>query len=579
MNVSPCTWCDGGLASRAGVACPAPATYKDSSPEPTERQPLMSASTLDLSTVKAWPFEEARKVAERVRESGKAVALFETGYGPSGLPHIGTFGEVARTSWVRHAFGQLTGLSSRLLAFSDDMDGLRKVPDNVPNKEMLAQHIGRPVTAIPDPFGTHESFGHHNNARLRAFLDRFGFEYEFASSSDYYRSGHFDAALLAMAERHDAVLKVILPTLGPDRRATYSPFLPIHPKTGVVMQVPMEEVRAAEDLLVWRDPETGERFGTRITGGHCKAQWKADWALRWYALGVDYEMSGKDLIDSVRLSSAICRVLGAAPPVGFTYEHFLDEEGGKISKSKGNGLTVEEWLHYAPEQSLSQFMYNQPGRAKRLFFDVIPRAVDEYLANLEKLRSAPAPDNPAWHIHGGATNDPGSPVSFVMLLNLASVINATHPEMLWGFLRRYAPGASGETHPLLARLVEYAVVYYRDRVAPTKQHRAATAAERAAFEALAAALRERIGDLEALPVEDQARAIQDLVYDAGRREPFLVPGKDGRPGVAKAWFDALYQVLLGQPEGPRFGGFVALYGIEATIALIEASLARDTPPA
>jgi lysyl-tRNA synthetase class 1 len=539
----------------------------------------MSASTLDLSTVKAWPFEEARKVAERVRETGKAVALFETGYGPSGLPHIGTFGEVARTSWVRHAFGQLTGLSSRLLAFSDDMDGLRKVPDNVPNKEMLAQHIGRPVTAIPDPFGTHESFGHHNNARLRAFLDRFGFEYEFASSSDYYRSGHFDAALLAMAERHDAVLKVILPTLGPDRRATYSPFLPIHPKTGVVMQVPMEEVRAAEDLLVWRDPETGERFGTRITGGHCKAQWKADWALRWYALGVDYEMSGKDLIDSVRLSSAICRVLGAAPPVGFTYEHFLDEEGGKISKSKGNGLTVEEWLHYAPEQSLSQFMYNQPGRAKRLFFDVIPRAVDEYLANLEKLRSAPAPDNPAWHIHGGATNDPGSPVSFVMLLNLASVINATHPEMLWGFLRRYAPGASGETHPLLARLVEYAVVYYRDRVAPTKQHRAATAAERAAFEALAAALRERIGDLEALPVEDQARAIQDLVYDAGRREPFLVPGKDGRPGVAKAWFDALYQVLLGQPEGPRFGGFVALYGIEATIALIEASLARDTPPA
>ena len=579
MNVSPCTWCDGGLASRAGVACPAPATYKDSTPEPTERQPLMSASTLDLSTVKAWPFEEARKVAERVRETGKAVALFETGYGPSGLPHIGTFGEVARTSWVRHAFGQLTGLSSRLLAFSDDMDGLRKVPDNVPNKEMLAQHIGRPVTAIPDPFGTHESFGHHNNARLRAFLDRFGFEYEFASSSDYYRSGHFDAALLAMAERHDAVLKVILPTLGPDRRATYSPFLPIHPKTGVVMQVPMEEVRAAEDLLVWRDPETGERFGTRITGGHCKAQWKADWALRWYALGVDYEMSGKDLIDSVRLSSAICRVLGAAPPVGFTYEHFLDEEGGKISKSKGNGLTVEEWLHYAPEQSLSQFMYNQPGRAKRLFFDVIPRAVDEYLANLEKLRSAPAPDNPAWHIHGGATNDPGSPVSFVMLLNLASVINATHPEMLWGFLRRYAPGASGETHPLLARLVEYAVVYYRDRVAPTKQHRAATAAERAAFEALAAALRERIGDLEALPVEDQARAIQDLVYDAGRREPFLVPGKDGRPGVAKAWFDALYQVLLGQPEGPRFGGFVALYGIEATIALIEASLARDTPPA
>ena len=539
----------------------------------------MSATTLDLSTVKAWPFEEARKVAERVQASGKAVALFETGYGPSGLPHIGTFGEVARTSWVRHAFGALTGLPSRLLAFSDDMDGLRKVPDNVPNKAMLAEHLGRPVTTIPDPFGTHESFGHHNNARLRAFLDRFGFDYEFASSSDYYRSGRFDAALLRMAEQHQAVLKVILPTLGPDRRATYSPFLPIHPRTGVVMQVPMEEVRGSEDLLVWRDPATGERFATRLTGGHCKAQWKADWALRWFALGVDYEMSGKDLIDSVRLSSAICRVLGAAPPVGFTYEHFLDEEGGKISKSKGNGLTVEEWLHYAPEQSLGQFMYNQPGRAKRLHFDVIPRAVDEYLQNLEKLRSAPSPDNPAWHIEGGATNDSGSPVSFVMLLNLASVVNADHPDMLWGFLRRYAPEASGQTHPLLARLIEHAVTYYRDRVAPTKQHRAATQAERAAFEALAAALRGRVNDLEAMPAEEQARAIQDLVYDAGRREPFLVAGKDGKPGVSRGWFDALYQVLLGQPEGPRFGGFVALYGIEATIALIEGALQRESQPA
>jgi lysyl-tRNA synthetase class 1 len=534
----------------------------------------MSAAPDELSTAKAWPFEEARKVAERVRASGKGEALFETGYGPSGLPHIGTFGEVARTSWVRRAFARLTGLPSRLIAFSDDMDGLRKVPDNVPEKAMLAAHLGRPVTAIPDPFGTHESFGHHNNARLRAFLDRFGFEYEFASSSDYYRSGRFDAALLRMAERHEEVKGVILPSLGPDRRATYSPFLPIHPRTGVVMQVPMEEVRPAEDLLVWRDPDSGERFGTRITGGHCKAQWKADWALRWYALGVDYEMSGKDLIDSVRLSSAICRVLGGTPPVGFTYEHFLDEEGGKISKSKGNGLTVEEWLHYAPPESLSQFMFNQPSRAKRLHFDVIPRAVDEYLQNLEKLRGAPSPENPAWHIHGGATNDPGSPVSFVMLLNLASVINADHPEMLWGFLRRYATDASGETHPLLARLVEYAVAYYRDRVAPTKRHRAATAAEREGLQALAAALRERVTDLEAMAPEEQARAIQDLVYDAGRREPFLVPGKDGRPGVSRAWFDALYQVLLGQQEGPRFGGFVALYGIEATIALIEGALAR-----
>ena len=533
-------------------------------------------SDADFSAARAWPFEEARKVATRVAASGKGAALFETGYGPSGLPHIGTFGEVARTTWVRNAFSRLTGLPSRLVAFSDDMDGLRKVPDNVPNKEMLASHLGKPVTAIPDPFGTHESFGHHNNARLRSFLDQFGFEYEFASSSDYYKSGRFDAALIRMAERHEQVKAVILPTLGPDRRATYSPFLPIHPKTGAVMQVPMEEVRPAEDLLVWTDPATGERFGTRITGGHCKAQWKADWALRWYALGVDYEMSGKDLIDSVKLSGAICRVLGGEPPIGFTYELFLDEEGTKISKSKGNGLSIEEWLHYAPPESLAQFMYNQPQRAKRLFFDVIPRAPDEYVQNLDRLRTAPSPDNPAWHIHGGTTNDPGSPISFTMLLNLASVINADNPEMLWGFLQRYAPGVTPDSHPLVARLIERAVAYYRDRVVPEKKHRAATPAEAEAMHALAGMLRDRVQELEALPADDRAKAIQDLVYDAGRREPFLEPAKDGgRPGVSRAWFNALYQVLLGQPEGPRFGGFVALYGIAGTIGLIETALARN----
>jgi lysyl-tRNA synthetase class 1 len=459
------------------------------------------------------------------------------------------------------------------------MDGLRKVPDNLPNREMLAQHIGKPVTAVPDPFGTHESFGHHNNARLRAFLDQFGFDYEFASSSDYYRSGRFDAALLRMAERHEEVRGVILPTLGPDRRATYSPFLPIHPKTGVVMQVPMEEVRPADDLLVWRDPETGERHGTRITGGHCKAQWKADWALRWYALGVDYEMSGKDLIDSVRLSSQICRILGGEPPVGFTYEHFLDEQGQKISKSKGNGLTIEEWLRYAPPESLAQFMYNAPQRAKRLYFDVIPRAVDEYVQNLDRLRRAPEPANPAWHITGGATNDPGSPLSFAMLLNLASVVNADDAQILWGFIRRYAPDASPESHPLLARLAEHAVAYYRDFVLPEKKHRAPTDAERAGLEALRTALRDRATELEAMPPEERARAIQDLVYDAGRREPFLEPAKDGRMGVSRGWFNALYQVLLGQQEGPRFGGFVALYGIAGTISLIEGALSRESAAA
>ena len=539
---------------------------------------MSHSSDPNLRGTRAWPFEEAAKVADRLAASGKGSALFETGYGPSGLPHIGTFGEVARTTWVRRAFEAMTGLPSRLLAFSDDMDGLRKVPDNVPNGEMLRQYLGRPLTRIPDPFGTHDSFGAHNNARLRTFLDSFGFEYEFASSTDYYTSGRFDAALIRMAEEHEAVLRVILPTLGPDRRATYSPFLPIHPETGVVMQVPMEEVRPADRTLVWRDPETGERFETLLTGGHCKAQWKADWALRWYALGVDYEMSGKDLIDSVKLSSQICRVLGAEPPVGFTYELFLDAGGQKISKSKGNGLTIEEWLEYGPPESLSLFMYNSPKSAKRLHFDVIPRATDDYLAHLDKLRANADPANPAWHVQGGKVpNMGGSPIPFSMLLNLAVVANAETPEMLWGFVRRYQPEATPESEPMLARLVEHALAYYRDFVKPTKRYRAATPGEREALEVLARLLRENRARLEAIPAAERGAAIQDLVYDAGRREPFLQTGKDGRPGVSIAWFEALYQVLLGQQKGPRFGGFVALYGIPETIALIGEALSRPAP--
>ena len=511
---------------------------------------------------KAWPFEEAAKVAKRLAASGRDHALFETGYGPSGLPHIGTFGEVARTSWVRRAFTELTGLPSKLLAFSDDMDGLRKVPDNVPNKEMLQEFIGRPLTRIPDPFGTHSSFGAHNNARLQAFLDSFGFEYEFASSTEYYASGRFDAAARRMLECHAEVLSVILPTLGPDRRATYSPLLPVHPKTGIVMQVPMDELNPASGTVVWRDPETGERFETPVTGGHCKMQWKADWAMRWHALDVDYEMSGKDLIDSVRLSGRICRILGSNPPEGFTYELFLDADGQKISKSKGNGLGVDDWLRYAPPESLQQFMFNQPQRAKRLYFDVIPRAVDEYIANIDKM---PAQDgaaqmtNPAWHIHAGALpNHAGSPISFAMLLNLASVVNAHEPDILWGFIRRYAPAASPESEPLLARLVDHAVAYYQDFVRPEKQYRDPLPEERAAIADLGRTL-------AALPADATAEIVQNAVFEVGKRHPF--------PEL-RAWFSALYQVLLGQKEGPRFGGFVALYGIKETIALIDAALAR-----
>ena len=508
---------------------------------------------------KAWPFEEAQKIAVRAEELAKREVLFETGYGPSGLPHIGTFGEVARTSWVRRAYTELTGRPSRLLAFSDDMDGLRKVPDNVPNRDMLREYLGKPLTRIPDPFGTHESFGHHNNARLRGFLDSFGFDYEFGSSSAYYAAGAFDAALKRILECFDEVLAVMLPTLGQERRETYAPILPLHPDTGIVMQVRIDKVDPHAGTVFWTD-DNGKKFETSVYSGGAKCQWKADWAMRWYALGVDYEMSGKDLIDSVKLSTRICQILGAKPPIGFTYELFLDEHGQKISKSKGNGLSVEEWLRYAPPESLSQFMYNQPHRAKKLYFDVIPRAADEYLANVERARGEDAETqkaNPAWHFHAGHVPDnAGSPISYGMLLNLASVVNAETPDILWGFIRRYAPEASPETQPFLARLVEHAVAYYRDFVRSSKSFRAPTPVERAALADLAETLR-------GMDPSATAEAIQTAVYEVGKRHP--IP-------ALKDWFGCLYQVLLGQQEGPRFGGFVALYGVSETVALIEAAL-------
>ena len=516
-----------------------------------------------LAIPNSWPFREAERVATRLARSGKSHALFQTGYGPSGLPHIGTFMEVARTSWIRLAFTKLTGLPSNLLAFSDDMDALRKVPGNVPNQEMLRAYIGKPLTRVPDPFGTHESFGAHNNARLRAFLDRFGFEYEFASSSDYYRGGRFNAALRTIAAHHDTIRDIIAPTLGPERRATYSPILPIHPETGVVMQVRIDQVDAEAAMVSWTDPETGASFTTSILDGAAKLQWKADWAMRWFALDVDYEMSGKDLIDSVKLSSAIVRALGAAPPETFTYELFLDEAGQKISKSKGNGLSVEQFLSYGPEESLGQFMFAAPQRAKRLYFDVIPKATDEYIASVDALRAGRgvAEENPAWFIHGGVIPTlSGSAIPFGMLLNLASVVNAETPDLLWGFIRAYRPDASPESEPFLARLVDYAVRYYQDFVRPAKQYRAANPTERVALQDLTAALR-------ALPAANDAESLQTLIFEVGKRHPFA---------ALRDWFTCLYQVLLGQSEGPRFGGFVALYGVAPTIELIEAGLARDS---
>ncbi len=435
------------------------------------------------------------------------------------------------------------------------MDGLRKVPDNIPNKEMVAEHLGRPLTQVPDPFGDHPSFGHHNNARLKAFLDTFGFDYEFLSATECYTSGRFDGTLIKVLEHYDAIRDVILPTLGPERRATYSPFLPISPNSGRVLQVPVIDRDLAAGTILYKDPETGKLTQVPVTSGHCKLQWKADWAMRWAALGVDYEMAGKDLIESVRLSGQICRIIGGRQPEGFIYELFLDENGEKISKSRGNGLTIEEWLSYANPESLALYMYQSPRKAKRLYFDVIPRAVDEYVGHLAAYRKEEQSAklmNPVWHIHEGTPPETEIPISFALLLNLASASNSEDKDVLWGFIRRYCPGATPEQHPLLDQLVGYAIAYFHDFVKPAKRYRAPDAKERAA-------LADLDQKLAALPPKVLAEQIQAEVYTIGKEHGFE-PLRD--------WFGALYEVLLGQTQGPRFGSFVELYGVPETRALI-----------
>ncbi|MER8544111.1 lysine--tRNA ligase [Mesorhizobium sp. M0601] len=544
-----------------------------------EQQPIdLSPEVLAAAAEsKAWPFEEAKKIAARYASSGyPETVLFETGYGPSGLPHIGTFGEVARTSMVRHAFRVLTEdkVKTRLLCFSDDMDGLRKVPDNVPNKDMLRAYLGKPLTRIPDPFSNeYPSFGAANNARLRTFLDRFGFDYEFASSTDYYTSGRFDATLLKMLERFDKVMAIMLPSLREERALSYSPFLPIHPKTGIVMQVAIDERKLDAGTIVWRDPDTGERFETPVTGGHAKLQWKPDWAMRWAALGVDYEMSGKDLIDSVKLAGQICRALDAPAPEGFNYELFLDENGQKISKSKGNGLTIDEWLTYAPTESLSLYMFQRPRTAKKLYFDVIPKAVDEYYTFLSAYQRQDWKErlgNPVWHMHDGNPPAVDLPVPFSLLLNLVSASNAQNRDVLWGFISRHAPGVTPTTHPELDRLAEYAIRYFDDFVKPAKVYRAADAVEREALTKLSVAL-------AALPADADSEAIQNAALNVARKieryQDHSKQSPEGGPGVSVAFFQMIYQVLIGQERGPRFGSFAALYGIAETRELIQRALA------
>jgi len=508
---------------------------------------------------KAWPFAEARAVIKRLEKSGDddtRPVVFETGYGPSGLPHIGTFGEVVRTSMVRMAFEVLTGRQTRLICFSDDMDGFRKVPDNVPNRDMLSAYIDQPLTKVPDPFDEHPSFGEHNNARLCAFLDSFGFDYEFMSATVEYKSGRMDEALLDILKNYEAVRNIMLPTLGEERRKTYSPFLPICPDTGRVLQAKVVSTNPQDGTICYEDPDKGHIVEVPVTGGACKLQWKCDWAMRWYALGVDYEMSGKDLIDSVNLSSKIVRVLGKVPPTAFSYELFLDQNGEKISKSKGNGLSIEEWLRYGSPESLALFMYGQPKRAKRLYFDSIPKAVDEYFAHQRKLsESEPAQilENPAWHIRKGNLDTQEMPVSFSLLLNLAAVCQAETADVIWGYVSDYAPDVSEQTHPVLGEMVQYAVNYYQDLVRPTLEYRAATDAEKQTISLLR-------DEIASQPIEATGEELQSCVYAAGKQAGYE---------NLRDWFGCLYETMLGQKQGPRMGGFFRLYGREKTLTLFD----------
>jgi lysyl-tRNA synthetase class 1 len=514
-------------------------------------------------TSKAWPFEEARRVLKRYEAAPpeKGYVLFETGYGPSGLPHIGTFGEVLRTTMIRRAFEVISDIPTKLICFSDDLDGMRKVPGNVPQQEMLAEHMHKPLTSVPDPFGTHESFGHHNNAMLRRFLDTFGFEYEFYSAREFYKSGQFDEVLRRAAEKYDEVMKVMLKSLREERRQTYSIFLPIHPETGRVLYVPMKHVDAVNHTVTF-DDEDGREWTLPVTGGNVKLQWKPDFGARWAALDVDFEMYGKEHATNTAIYDRICEILGGRKPEHFSYELFLDEKGQKISKSSGNGISIDEWLTYASTESLSYFMYLKPKTAKRMHFDVIPKAVDEYH---QQLRAYPTQDaagqanNPVWHIHSGNVPESHMVVPFSMLLNLTSAAGAEDKDTMWAFIKRYAPDASPETHADLDQAAGFAVRFYEDFVKPTKTFRAPDAKERAAMEDLASRLEAHDG-----PTDDET--LQTIVFAVGKDHGFD-PLRD--------WFKALYEVLLGQSQGPRFGGFVALYGVDESVALIRKGLAGE----
>jgi len=519
---------------------------------------------------KAWPYEEARKLLKRYPDGPPAGGIvFETGYGPSGLPHLGTFQEVARTLMVRHALTELVDWPSRLIAFSDDMDGMRKVPPGVPHQDMMHEHLDQPLSRVPDPFGcNHASYADHNNNLLRQFLDRFGFDYEFLSSTECYGTGRFDEILRQVLRNYDAIMGIMLPTLREERRKTYSPVLPVSQVNGKVLQVPIEVVDPEAGLVRYVEPETGEAVEQSVLSGGAKLQWKVDWAARWVALSVDYEMAGKDHIDGIIQSGKIARALGGRPPEGFNYELFLDENGEKISKTKGNGVTIDEWLTYAPEESLSFYIYRDPKKAKQLSFGIIPKAVDEYH---QFLAAYPAQEwdkrlgNPVHHVHAGKVPEARMPISFALLLNIASLPGVGDRETIWSFLNRYKPELTPANSPELDKLVGYAVAYGARFVTPSLRRRAPSEAEKVALRELDAAL--AADDGTGTPGEDPATVLQNHVYEIGK----VHYGKEG----LRDWFRVLYETLLGSEQGPRMGSFIALYGVANSRKLIAEALARS----
>ena len=515
--------------------------------------------------LKAWPFQEALKIInnfggfENFKLPYKDHILFETGYGPSGLPHIGTFGEVVRTTMVRNALESLVKCKTRLIAFSDDMDGLRKVPENVPNKDMLAEFIGKPLTSIPDPFGKHESFGHHNNAKLRSFLDKFNFDYKFISSTEKYKNGDFDEILIKILNNHDLILKIILPTLRSERQKTYSPFLPISKKTGEVLQVAILEYKLNDNTIVFVDPFDNKKKETLVTGGNCKLQWKVDWAMRWMSLGVDYEMCGKDLTESFDLASKICKKLNVKPPQNLIYEMFLDEKGEKISKSVGNGISVDDWLRYASPESLSLYMFQKPKSAKKLFFDIIPKNIDEYYSHLDKFHEMDLNDqynSPAWHIHNGNPPKIKKDLTFNALINLVSVCNSNEKNIIWGFIREYDSSLNPINNQEIDKLIDYAINYFNDFVLPNKKYLKIEDNHRLIFEDIKSLLMQTNKD-------SSSEMIQTEIYEIGKKHNF---------DNLRDFFKLIYSVLLGQEQGPRLGSFIKLYGIDKTLELIEDKL-------